>query len=48
VIPGLYAAGEAVGGVHGAIYLGGCALAWAHTSGYIAGKNAGKEKSAAQ
>jgi len=46
VIPGLYAAGETVGGVHGAIYLGGCALAWAHTSGYIAGKNAGAEKSA--
>ena len=41
-IPGLYAAGETVGGVHGAIYLGGCALAWAHTSGYIAGKNAAK------
>ena len=46
VIPGLYAAGETVGGVHGAGYLGGCALAWAHTSGYIAGKNAGTEKSA--
>jgi flavocytochrome c len=45
-IPGLYAAGEAVGGVHGAIYLGGCALAWAYASGYIAGKNAGMEKSA--
>ena len=46
VIPGLYAAGETVGGVHGAGYLGGCALAWAYTSGYIAGKNAGTEKSA--
>lgn len=44
VIKGLYAAGETVGGVHGTLYLGGCALAWAHTSGFIAGKNAAGEK----
>ena len=44
VIPGLYAAGETVGGVHGAFYMGGCAMAWAHTSGYFAGKNASTEK----
>ena len=44
VIPGLYAAGETVGGIHGAFYMGGCAMAWAHTSGYFAGKNAAAEK----
>ncbi len=44
VVPGLYAAGETVGGVHGANYLGGCALAWAHTSGWIAGGFAAADK----
>jgi fumarate reductase flavoprotein subunit len=44
VIPGLYAAGETVGGIHGAFYMGGCAMAWAHTSGYLAGKSAATEK----
>lgn len=43
-ILGLYAAGETVGGIHGAFYMGGCAMAWAHTSGYLAGKNAAAEK----
>ena len=41
-IPGLYAAGETTGGVHGNMYLGGCALAWAFTSGWFAGSNAAK------
>ncbi len=44
IVKGLYAAGETVGGVHGSAYLSGCAMAWAHTSGYIAGKNAAAEK----
>lgn len=43
-VPGLYAAGENTGGVHGNMYLGGCALAWAFTSGWFAGENAAKEK----
>jgi fumarate reductase flavoprotein subunit len=43
-IPGLYAAGENTGGVHGNMYLGGCALAWAFTSGWVAGTSAAKEK----
>ena len=43
-IPGLYAAGENTGGVHGNMYLGGCALAWAFTSGWFAGTNAAKER----
>ena len=43
-IPGLYAAGETVGGIHGAYYMGGCAMAWAFTSGWLAGKDAAKEK----
>ena len=42
VVKGLYAAGEAVGGVHGDTYLFGCAFGWAHTSGWVAGKNAAK------
>ena len=33
-IPGLYAAGETTGGVHGNMYMGGCAIAWAFTSGW--------------
>jgi succinate dehydrogenase/fumarate reductase flavoprotein subunit len=41
-IPGLYAAGETTGGVHGNMYMGGCALAWAFTSGWFAGSNAAK------
>ena len=41
-IAGLYAAGETTGGVHGTMYLGGCALAWAFTSGWFAGSNAAK------
>ena len=44
IIKGLYGGGETVGGVHGTLYLGGCALAWAHTSGFIAGKNAAGER----
>jgi len=43
-VPGLYAAGENTGGVHGNMYLGGCALAWAFTSGWFAGENAAREK----
>lgn len=43
-VPGLYAAGETVGGIHGAYYMGGCAMAWAFTSGWLAGMNAAKEK----
>ena len=43
-IPGLYAAGETTGGAHGNMYLGGCALAWAFTSGWFAGTNAAEEK----
>ena len=38
-IKGFYGAGEVVGGVHGTSYLGGNAISWAHTSGYITGKN---------
>ncbi len=41
-VKGLYAAGEAVGGMHGDTYLFGCAFGWAHTSGWVAGKNAVK------
>lgn len=40
VIPGLYAAGEVTGGIHGANRLGGNALADVMTFGKIAGKNA--------
>ncbi|MDO4268542.1 MAG: FAD-dependent oxidoreductase [Eubacteriales bacterium] len=36
-IEGLYAAGEAVGGLEGDIYLGGTLFGWAMTSGYDAG-----------
>ena len=38
-IPGLYAAGEVTGGIHGANRLGGNALADVNTFGKIAGKN---------
>lgn len=40
VIPGLYAAGEVTGGIHGTNRLGGNALADVMTFGRIAGKNA--------
>lgn len=38
-IPGLYAAGEVAGGVHGADRLGGCATTECLTFGRIAGEN---------
>ncbi len=44
-IKGLYAAGEVVGGPHGASRLGSCAIADCLVFGRIAGKNAGKDKS---
>jgi fumarate reductase flavoprotein subunit len=44
VVPGLYAAGEVVGGVFGASYMTGTAMSWAFTSGYLAGKYAADEK----
>lgn len=43
VIPGLYAAGEIVGGVHGANRVGGNAIADCIVFGRVAGRNAGKE-----
>ena len=46
VIPGLYAAGEAVGGIHGACRLGSCATADCLVNGRIAGQTAAKEQSA--
>ena len=46
VIPGLYAAGEAVGGIHGACRLGSCATADCLVNGRIAGQNAAKEQTA--
>ena len=42
VIPGLYAAGETAGGLHGTNRLGGNALADIHTFGRIAGASAAK------
>ena len=44
VIPGLFAAGEVTGGVHGANRLGGNAMADIVTFGRIAGKNASEVK----
>lgn len=44
VIPGLFAAGEVTGGVHGANRLGGNAMADITTFGRIAGKNAAEMK----
>ena len=38
-IPGLYAAGEAASGVHGAMRLGGCAILDCCVFGMIAGRN---------
>jgi len=43
-IPGLYAAGEVTGGVHGAVRLGSCATLDCLIFGRIAGQNAVKEK----
>lgn len=43
IIPGLYAAGEFTGGVHGENYMGGNALADVFTFGRIAGENAARE-----
>lgn len=43
VIPGLYAAGETTGGIHGANRLGGNALPDIHVFGRIAGANAAAE-----
>jgi len=43
-IPGLYAAGEVTGGVHGAVRLGSCATLDCLILGRIAGQNAAKEK----
>ncbi len=40
VIPGLYTAGELMGGVHGSKYYGGTAIGKAFTFGYLTGKNA--------
>ena len=42
-IPGLYAAGEVTGGVHGACRLGSCAITECLVFGRIAGRNAAKE-----
>lgn len=44
VIPGLYAAGETTGGIHGTNRLGGNALADINVFGRIAGKNAATSK----
>lgn len=44
VIPGLYAAGEVTGGIHGSNRLGGNALADINVFGKIAGSNAAKNK----
>ena len=43
-IPGLYAAGESTGGVHGAVRLGSCATLDCLVNGRIAGKAAAAEK----
>ena len=43
-IPGLYAAGEVTGGIHGANRLGGNAVADLMVFGRIAGKNATEAK----
>ena len=44
-IPGLYAAGEATGGIHGAAALPGCSMLSALVWGRIAGRNAATERS---
>jgi flavocytochrome c len=43
-IPGLYAAGEASGGIHGAVRLGSCSSLSSLVFGRIVGKNAAAEK----
>ncbi len=43
-IPGLYAAGECVGGMHGAVRLGSCSTLACLVFGRIAGQNAAREK----
>ena len=43
-IPGLFAAGEVTGGIHGTNRLGGNALTDITVFGRIAGENAAKEK----
>ncbi len=43
VIPGLYAAGECVGGVHGYESMPTCMLSWAVTSGKLAGETVAQE-----
>lgn len=44
VIPGLFAAGEVTGGIHGKNRLGGNALVDIHVFGRIAGETAAKNK----
>lgn len=44
LIPDLYAAGEAAGGVHGVVRLGSCGTADALINGRIAGKQAAAQK----
>ncbi len=44
-IPGLFAAGEATGGEHGAVRLGSCAVTDCLVYGRIAGRNAAKNDS---
>ena len=46
IIPGLYAAGEVTGGIHGSNRLGGNALLDIHVFGREAGKNAAAEEAA--
>lgn len=41
-IPGLFAAGEATSGVHGAVRLGSCAILDCLVNGRIAGQEAAK------
>ena len=43
-IPGLYAAGESTGGVHGAVRLGSCAVLDCLANGRIAGRKAAQEQ----
>lgn len=43
-IPGLFAAGESTGGVHGAVRLGSCAVTDCIVYGRIAGQEAAKVK----
>mgnify|MGYP002918192058 FL=1 len=44
VIPGLYAAGEVTGGIHGSNRIGGNAIADIFTFGRIAGEGAASEQ----